>query len=73
MTGHAQPRRLGCTDLAGADHELVLASAYGRVVLVLPAGATAVLDAGDVATLRELIDEQAGEAAAQSRRELVDQ
>lgn len=57
MTAQAGPRRLGCTDLAGDDHELLLAGAHGRVVLVLPAGATAVLAAGDVAALCELVDE----------------
>ena len=59
MTAQAGPRRLGCTDLAGNDHELLLAGAHGLVVLVLPAGATAVLEAGDVAALCELVDEVA--------------
>jgi hypothetical protein len=60
-------RVIDCRDLAGRRHHLIVFTDHGRIILVVPAGETAVLTLTQAGRLRASLRDAIAEAAGASR------
>jgi hypothetical protein len=58
-------RQVSCRDVAGRRRDIIVLTDRGQVVMVAPAGETAVLTPAEVARLRAALHEAVAESAAE--------